>query len=51
MSILPIVYYYSSSLVLLGNQYLHKTDNGDILCINADTGTPSVILANTTLVC
>ncbi|XP_075009993.1 dipeptidyl peptidase 4-like [Calonectris borealis] len=32
-----------------GNQYLHKTANGDILRINADTGTSSVILANTTL--
>ncbi|NXY06284.1 DPP4 peptidase, partial [Pteruthius melanotis] len=32
-----------------GNQYLHKTDNGDILCVNADSGTASVILANTTL--
>ncbi|KFQ33494.1 Dipeptidyl peptidase 4, partial [Mesitornis unicolor] len=32
-----------------GNQYLHKTDNGDILCIDADSGTSSVILANTTL--
>ncbi|KAF1466642.1 Dipeptidyl peptidase 4, partial [Spheniscus demersus] len=32
-----------------GNQYLHKTANGDILCINVETGTSSVILANTTL--
>uniref|UniRef100_A0A8C5U5V2 Dipeptidyl peptidase 4 n=1 Tax=Malurus cyaneus samueli TaxID=2593467 RepID=A0A8C5U5V2_9PASS len=32
-----------------GNQYLHKTDNGDIIRINADDGTFSVILANTTL--
>ncbi|XP_010151835.1 PREDICTED: dipeptidyl peptidase 4, partial [Eurypyga helias] len=32
-----------------GNQYLHKTDNGDILRIEADTGKSSVILANTTL--
>ncbi|XP_065526652.1 dipeptidyl peptidase 4 isoform X1 [Lathamus discolor] len=32
-----------------GNQYLHKASNGDILLINADTGTSSVILANTTL--
>ncbi|KAF1609368.1 UNVERIFIED_CONTAM: Dipeptidyl peptidase 4, partial [Eudyptes robustus] len=32
-----------------GNQYLHKTANGDILRINAETGTSSVILANTTL--
>ncbi|XP_009460352.1 PREDICTED: dipeptidyl peptidase 4 [Nipponia nippon] len=32
-----------------GNQYLHKTANGDILCISADTGTSSVLLANTTL--
>uniref|UniRef100_A0A8C0EZN3 Dipeptidyl peptidase 4 n=1 Tax=Bubo bubo TaxID=30461 RepID=A0A8C0EZN3_BUBBB len=32
-----------------GNQYLHKTAGGDILRINAGTGTSSVILANTTL--
>uniref|UniRef100_A0A803W1T1 Dipeptidyl peptidase 4 n=1 Tax=Ficedula albicollis TaxID=59894 RepID=A0A803W1T1_FICAL len=32
-----------------GNEYLHKTDNGDILLISADSGTSSVILANTTL--
>uniref|UniRef100_A0A663MU92 Dipeptidyl peptidase 4 n=1 Tax=Athene cunicularia TaxID=194338 RepID=A0A663MU92_ATHCN len=32
-----------------GNQYLHKTADGNILRINADTGTSSVILANTTL--
>ncbi|KAM9235833.1 dipeptidyl peptidase 4-like [Leptosomus discolor] len=32
-----------------GNQYLHKTADGDILRINADTGTSSVVLANTTL--
>uniref|UniRef100_A0A8C8AJF0 Dipeptidyl peptidase 4 n=1 Tax=Otus sunia TaxID=257818 RepID=A0A8C8AJF0_9STRI len=32
-----------------GNQYLHKTADGDILRINAGTGTSSVILANTTL--
>uniref|UniRef100_A0A8C3VKT1 Dipeptidyl peptidase 4 n=1 Tax=Catharus ustulatus TaxID=91951 RepID=A0A8C3VKT1_CATUS len=32
-----------------GNQYLHKTDNGDILRISADSGTSSVVLANTTL--
>ncbi|KAM6397630.1 dipeptidyl peptidase 4 [Pluvialis apricaria] len=32
-----------------GNQYLHKTANGDILRIDAGTGTSSVILANTTL--
>ncbi|NWW97042.1 DPP4 peptidase, partial [Rhynochetos jubatus] len=32
-----------------GNQYLHKTDNGDILRIEADSGKSSVILANTTL--
>ncbi|KAM6129572.1 dipeptidyl peptidase 4 [Pterocles gutturalis] len=32
-----------------GNQYLHKTANGNILRFNADTGTSSVILANTTL--
>lgn len=39
------------SVVLLGNQYLHKTDNGDILRISADNGTSSLVLANTTLVC
>uniref|UniRef100_A0A8C0BY01 Dipeptidyl peptidase 4 n=1 Tax=Buteo japonicus TaxID=224669 RepID=A0A8C0BY01_9AVES len=33
-----------------GNQYLHKTADGNILRINADTGTSSVILTNTTLV-
>ncbi|GAB0191522.1 dipeptidyl peptidase 4 [Grus japonensis] len=32
-----------------GNQYLHKTANGDILRFDVDTGTSSVILANTTL--
>ncbi|KAF4796873.1 dipeptidyl peptidase 4 [Turdus rufiventris] len=32
-----------------GNQYLHKTDNGDILRISADNGTSSLVLANTTL--
>ncbi|NWY51800.1 DPP4 peptidase, partial [Chionis minor] len=32
-----------------GNQYLHKTDDGNILRIDADTGTSSVILSNTTL--
>ncbi|KAM6307128.1 dipeptidyl peptidase 4 [Aegotheles albertisi] len=32
-----------------GNQYLHKTANGDILRVDAATGTSSVILANTTL--
>ncbi|NXN69773.1 DPP4 peptidase, partial [Himantopus himantopus] len=32
-----------------GNEYLHKTANGDILRIDAGTGTSSVILANTTL--
>ncbi|NWQ98509.1 DPP4 peptidase, partial [Burhinus bistriatus] len=32
-----------------GNQYLHKTADGDVLCIDADTGISSVILANTTL--
>ncbi|XP_010286806.1 PREDICTED: dipeptidyl peptidase 4, partial [Phaethon lepturus] len=32
-----------------GNQYLHKTANGDVLRIDAGTGTSSVILANTTL--
>ncbi|NXA20048.1 DPP4 peptidase, partial [Ibidorhyncha struthersii] len=32
-----------------GNQYLHKTANGDVLRIDADTGTSLVILANTTL--
>ncbi|XP_027755746.1 dipeptidyl peptidase 4 isoform X1 [Empidonax traillii] len=31
-----------------GNQYLHET-NGNILLISADSGTSSVILANTTL--
>uniref|UniRef100_A0A8B9NAF5 Dipeptidyl peptidase 4 low complexity region domain-containing protein n=1 Tax=Accipiter nisus TaxID=211598 RepID=A0A8B9NAF5_9AVES len=33
-----------------GNQYLHKTADGNILRINADTGTSSVILSNATLV-
>ncbi|NXK96412.1 DPP4 peptidase, partial [Formicarius rufipectus] len=32
-----------------GNQYLHETDNGNILLISADSGTSSVILTNTTL--
>ncbi|NWU79985.1 DPP4 peptidase, partial [Onychorhynchus coronatus] len=32
-----------------GNQYLHETNNGNILLISADNGTSSVILANTTL--
>ncbi|NXL80260.1 DPP4 peptidase, partial [Leptocoma aspasia] len=32
-----------------GNEYLHRADNGDILCISAENGTSSVILANTTL--
>uniref|UniRef100_A0A8B9IS65 Dipeptidyl peptidase 4 n=1 Tax=Amazona collaria TaxID=241587 RepID=A0A8B9IS65_9PSIT len=32
-----------------GNQYLHKASNGDILLVNAEAGTSSVILANTTL--
>ncbi|XP_009892953.1 PREDICTED: dipeptidyl peptidase 4 [Charadrius vociferus] len=32
-----------------GNQYVHKSANGDILRIDAGTGTSSVILANTTL--
>ncbi|NXE81899.1 DPP4 peptidase, partial [Cochlearius cochlearius] len=32
-----------------GNQYLHKAANGDVLRFNADTGTSSVILTNTTL--
>ncbi|NXU56328.1 DPP4 peptidase, partial [Turnix velox] len=32
-----------------GNQYVHKTDNGDLLQIHADNGTFSVLLANTTL--
>ncbi|KAM9380238.1 dipeptidyl peptidase 4 [Phaethornis superciliosus] len=32
-----------------GNQYLHKAANGDILRIDAETGTSSVVLANTTL--
>ncbi|NXV47785.1 DPP4 peptidase, partial [Uria aalge] len=32
-----------------GNQYLHKTANGDILRVDAATGTSSVLLANTTL--
>uniref|UniRef100_A0A8D2N9X3 Dipeptidyl peptidase 4 n=1 Tax=Zonotrichia albicollis TaxID=44394 RepID=A0A8D2N9X3_ZONAL len=32
-----------------GNQYLHKTDNGNILCISAENGTFTLILANTTL--
>lgn len=39
------------SRVLLGNQYLHKTANGDIQLFDAATGTSSVILSNTTLVC
>ncbi|NXX86364.1 DPP4 peptidase, partial [Urocolius indicus] len=32
-----------------GNQYLHKTADGDVLRVDADNGTSSVILANTTL--
>eukprot|EP00075_Anas_platyrhynchos_P028155 XP_027317408.1 dipeptidyl peptidase 4 [Anas platyrhynchos] len=32
-----------------GNQYLHKTANGDIQLFDAATGTSSVILSNTTL--
>ncbi|NXV25960.1 DPP4 peptidase, partial [Rissa tridactyla] len=32
-----------------GNQYLHKTANGDVLRVDAATGTSSVVLANTTL--
>ncbi|NWR72457.1 DPP4 peptidase, partial [Centropus unirufus] len=32
-----------------GNQYLHRTANGNILRIDADTGTSSLILSNTTL--
>ncbi|XP_009082796.1 PREDICTED: dipeptidyl peptidase 4, partial [Acanthisitta chloris] len=32
-----------------GNQYLHKTANGNILLINADTGASTVVLANTTI--
>lgn len=46
-----LFFFFVISVVLLGNQYLHKTDNGNILCISADNGTSSVILANTTLVC
>ncbi|NXC20821.1 DPP4 peptidase, partial [Corythaeola cristata] len=42
--------YRSHSLEWIsGNQYLHEATNGDILLVNADTGTSSVILANTTL--
>ncbi|KAJ7405614.1 dipeptidyl peptidase 4-like protein [Pitangus sulphuratus] len=36
-------------LWISGNQYLHETNNGNILLISADNGTSSVILANTTL--
>ncbi|NXJ59849.1 DPP4 peptidase, partial [Rostratula benghalensis] len=32
-----------------GNQYLHRSPNGDILQVDAETGTSSVVLANTTL--
>lgn len=48
---MSILLFVVISVVLLGNQYLHKTDNGDILRISADSGTSSVVLANTTLVC
>uniref|UniRef100_A0A8B9E335 Dipeptidyl peptidase 4 n=1 Tax=Anser cygnoides TaxID=8845 RepID=A0A8B9E335_ANSCY len=34
-----------------GNQYLHKTANGDIRLFDAATGTSSIVLSNTTLVC
>uniref|UniRef100_A0A8C3JGQ1 Dipeptidyl peptidase 4 n=1 Tax=Calidris pygmaea TaxID=425635 RepID=A0A8C3JGQ1_9CHAR len=33
-----------------GNQYLHKAADGNILRIDAETGTSSLVLANTTLV-
>uniref|UniRef100_A0A8B9E333 Dipeptidyl peptidase 4 n=1 Tax=Anser cygnoides TaxID=8845 RepID=A0A8B9E333_ANSCY len=32
-----------------GNQYLHKTANGDIRLFDAATGTSSIVLSNTTL--
>lgn len=32
-----------------GNQYLHETSNGNILRFDAETGTSSVVLLNTTI--
>lgn len=39
------------SLVPLGNQYLHKTADNDIVLVNAEDQTLSEILKNSTLVC
>lgn len=50
MCILFTVYWHFS-LALLGNQYLHETSNGNILRFDAETGTSSVVLLNTTIVC